>query len=1082
MRHLVFLLFFCSANFAYSQTTIELTEVLVKTRIATLELSTGQGEQDELSQSYQKVLRTIQQARDHEHSAADYSRELISAPEKERVILERLETLPVPETRQADSEWYDLLADELEVSLARARAELATLLASRGNLDRRLSSQEATEGQIRSRNNEISNLLREIPTQQLYINADASPSATEAVIWLRAATRLALNWEQRALEARLVSLPVRYSSYRAERAEVLRTIRLKEVDIELLEDIVELSRLQQSEDVRKELESLQSDSTILALTARANVELGDQLRVYSTEIAGVNDCRSRIRKLKVRLTERYASGRRRVEFASESVALGQILLVQLTDTVTDLEDIGSCDIPSKIGDLVIDRIAYEERLLKIGSVSAYITTLSREFPDAPKLTEAEQEQASEFVRTQRKLLTDVVALQTSYIDLIGNLEIRQTELQELGKEYQTFLTAYLLWVRSNPAVTLETLQAVPGEIADLAAALEDTRALLKPNVVGTLFTFLALIALFLSTKNISAWAISQNDRVGRPRDDSISITFAALFALGLLSMRWPLVILLLFELIGSSDSTLAAVLQSTLPAIAVMLFLMLFLKEACRQNGFASTHFNWRGDTCSLVHQEISWLIKSWLPLAAISTALYHFGDYAMEASLFRLSFFIIAVLTAWRVVRIDWQRGSQSPEGIHTLQKQGVRLRVMTLVLVALSLLICAAGYLHSAAMLVRGTMSTIWIIVGLLFLYEVFCRWSLVIKRRVRFRELVASLTSGPEQDNADEDRMALHDLSEATTKLLRTSIMLLGVFLLWYVWAPVFPVLSVLEQIVIWTSSSNNGGVTVSTDFSLTTLMGVVLFVGFIVLMARNVPALLELVLLQYESVSAGSRYTIITLTSYCIIGGGTIAIFSLLGFNWSELQWLVAALGVGIGFGLQEIVANFISGLIILFERPIRVGDIVTIGETDGTVTKIRIRATTLRDWNGKELVVPNKEFVTGRLLNWSLSDSNTRILITVGIAYGSDLEKALTLLETIVCSNEHVLKEPPPSIIMSEFGDNSLELIGRCFVGDAAFRLDAKSEIYRAIYRQFADVGIPIAFPQRDVHLDAAEPIRITLES
>ena len=136
---------------------------------------------------------------------------------------------------------------------------------------------------------------------------------------------------------------------------------------------------------------------------------------------------------------------------------------------------------------------------------------------------------------------------------------------------------------------------------------------------------------------------------------------------------------------------------------------------------------------------------------------------------------------------------------------------------------------------------------------------------------------------------------------------------------------------------------------------------------------------------------------SIGSYVIVGTGIVAALATLGLKWSQLQWLVAALGVGIGFGLQEIIANFISGLIILFERPIRVGDVVTVGDKDGTVTKIRIRATTILDFDGKELLVPNKEFITGRLLNWTLSDSNVRLVIPVGIAYGSDVEEALRIL-------------------------------------------------------------------------------------
>jgi len=179
-------------------------------------------------------------------------------------------------------------------------------------------------------------------------------------------------------------------------------------------------------------------------------------------------------------------------------------------------------------------------------------------------------------------------------------------------------------------------------------------------------------------------------------------------------------------------------------------------------------------------------------------------------------------------------------------------------------------------------------------------------------------------------------------------------------------------------------------------------------------------------------------------------------------------------------LQEIVANFISGLIILFERPIRVGDIVTVGDTDGIVTRIRIRATTIRTWDRKELLVPNKEFVTGRLLNWSLSDQITRLVINVGVAYGSDVQKAMRLISEAAEENHRVLRDPKPSVVFDGFGDNALSLTLRCFVGNVDDRLDTISEIHQAVNQKFNEAEIVIAFPQRDLHFDPRQPLEIVL--
>jgi potassium efflux system protein len=192
--------------------------------------------------------------------------------------------------------------------------------------------------------------------------------------------------------------------------------------------------------------------------------------------------------------------------------------------------------------------------------------------------------------------------------------------------------------------------------------------------------------------------------------------------------------------------------------------------------------------------------------------------------------------------------------------------------------------------------------------------------------------------------------------------------------------------------------------------------------------------------------------------------------------------VAALSVGIGFGLQEIVANFICGLILLFEQPIRVGDTVTVGETSGVVTRIRMRATTIRDWDRRELLVPNKEFITGRLLNWSLSDQLTRFDIVVGVAYGTNLKKAMEL--AIEAAQEHpdVLDDPAPFITFDEFGDNSLQLVLRCFMGSVDKRLTTSSQIRLAVNNKFNQAGIVIAFPQQDVHLDTSVPLEINVRS
>jgi potassium efflux system protein len=173
---------------------------------------------------------------------------------------------------------------------------------------------------------------------------------------------------------------------------------------------------------------------------------------------------------------------------------------------------------------------------------------------------------------------------------------------------------------------------------------------------------------------------------------------------------------------------------------------------------------------------------------------------------------------------------------------------------------------------------------------------------------------------------------------------------------------------------------------------------------------------------------------------------------------------------LGFGLQEIFANFVSGLIILFERPVRVGDVVTVDEVTGVISRIRMRATTITDWDRREFIVPNKEFITGRLLNWTLSDQVNRVVLNVGIAYGSDTRLAADLLMRIAKEHPLVLEEPPPRVTFEAFGDNSLNFVVRCYLPDLDNRLDVIHDLHMAVDAAFRRAGIEIAFPQRDIHI------------
>lgn len=256
----------------------------------------------------------------------------------------------------------------------------------------------------------------------------------------------------------------------------------------------------------------------------------------------------------------------------------------------------------------------------------------------------------------------------------------------------------------------------------------------------------------------------------------------------------------------------------------------------------------------------------------------------------------------------------------------------------------------------------------------------------------------------------------------------------------------------------------------SITLLNLLIAFIIVAVTYVLIRNLSGLLEAIFFSHIKLSQGTPYTITTLLTYLMIALGAISAFSMLGMSWNKLQWLFTALSVGLGFGMQEIFANFVSGIIILFERPMRIGDTITIGAFSGTVSKIRIRATTLVDFDGKEVIVPNKAFVTERLVNWALSSSATRLIVKVGVAYGSDLEKVKALLLQAALEDDKVLKDPTPRAYFLTFGESTLDHELRVYVEQLGDRNPTLDFLNRRIYELFNQNNIEIAFNQMDVFI------------
>lgn len=217
-------------------------------------------------------------------------------------------------------------------------------------------------------------------------------------------------------------------------------------------------------------------------------------------------------------------------------------------------------------------------------------------------------------------------------------------------------------------------------------------------------------------------------------------------------------------------------------------------------------------------------------------------------------------------------------------------------------------------------------------------------------------------------------------------------------------------------------------------------------------------------------SGLQYTLARMSQYILVVIGIFISFQFLGINMTGLAVIFGFLSVGIGFGLQNVTSNFISGLIVLFERPISVGDRVSVSDIEGDIEEINIRSTTVKTLDNISIIVPNSEFVSRNVINFSHGDTTYRLGIEVGVSYSSDLDKVLKALNEVAEESDHVLKNPGHDVHLRSFGDSSWDMKLLVWVPDVKKRYQIQNELNQAIVRKFAEFDIEIPFPQRDLHV------------
>lgn len=1091
----------------------------VQDRIAQIQAATDLPEatKTELLGLYRQTLDQLTVVENWEAKIQELQSGRERAPDLLKEIKARIEQLTARSTTQPT---LDVSPEDTVESLAQKLAGKEADLRAAQDAAKKLDEEAENRA---ARKTAIPDLLADANQRRERITKDLGtvpPAGTLAQVALARRTlllaqRAAVESEIKEYEEELRFYEARSAVLTARREEMRLTVAAAQAAVTAWQELVR-QRRQEEIERQKQLaeEELRRAPAALRELIESNAALTDEWETIGRRIKTLQERVKTVKELIDSLSKEFSALRKKDQ--EDPDALADVIGLEMRRKRQELVLLRSYE--RELRALKKESARAERRVWEIDEDVVALADLEAPVADkvseivkaAPQTDPAKITQRLEMLYTARR--DKLKQMQPDYLAYSEDLrELRAAESRLLAKaaQFQEFIDQHILWLRSaGPLYTARLPAEWRGQATHWLAIGRSLLLDVPSRPVVYFLATIVLVSLLAARRRIRALLRDVSQRVARPLSDSYRLTLRAGVCTVLLSLPWALLLWFVGWRVGASvdvtDATayeLAQAAASGLRVAALVLVTLSLLRNVCRAKGLAETHFRWEPRAVRLTRRNADWFRVIAVPVVFIVYATENHADSAWRASIGRMALIVGLVALSVFLQRL-FRPSAGVLAGRLRRQKTGwlYNLRHVWFVLAVGAPLVLAAvsaaGYHYTAVQFSEDLARTAGLGLGLLLIHAMLVRWLFVAqrrlaieqarKRRAAAEEARTAPPATPETLDLDEAKLDLVTIGDQTRQLLRGMAAFALFVGLWVIWADMLPALSFMRDIELWpytVTAAAVGGENAAPDSAAVATSGprveyitlahlamaiVIAVVTYI--LARNIPGLLEIAILQKLALDTGGRYAITALARYAIVVIGTILTFGSIGIGWSKVQWLVAAMTVGLGFGLQEIFANFVSGVMLLFERPIRIGDTVTVGEVTGTVARIRIRATTITDWDRKELVIPNKEFVTGQVINWTLSDSVIRIIIPVGIAYGSDTDLAEELLYKTAREASHVLAEPKPKVLFMGFGDSALNFELRVFVSNIDHFLSTRHLLHKAIDREFRKAGVVIAFPQRDVHV------------
>ncbi|MDY6943548.1 MAG: mechanosensitive ion channel [Pseudomonadota bacterium] len=1073
-------------------------------RITSLEAINSPTEDQKTDLSWLLLARDyIQKSVTSVDRTLDFLQTIQAAPTQLRAIETAL-AAPIPEDAvDFDSTSpLDRVASELETrrekleAARRTRAELEAETTRRYDRQNKISDEVAT---ARRRLDEINDMLP--------VAAEISGQMrTDARTWALWAEQLYLRHFLDELDQESKSYDVRRELLRSRRQLAERELLIADQRFKHMEQLANRLRTEAG------LEVMQAAGAASEAAANAHPLVREILfenQQLATEMADVLAISAQRSLDKQSLDARLNAVQRNFESTKEKVAqigLTDAIGLKLRNDLNQLPDLRRFTVQLKhsreeINRVQLRRMELEDRLLGLVDLKRVardrVENAGERIPDDQReqliasvyetLTEQKERYLNELIRAYDILFE-------KYLYPMMEAERRFVEVVE---QYKAFIDSRVLWIQSAPPLSLQDFGRGNRGLSWLAEGsswqrvFDGVQSDVQQQPVTVIAPFVLVLMLFAGRGRFRKTLVQLGDAKTKADEGRIVDTLRALAVTVFLAAPWPVLIYVVAWHIkeAGEDPIFAGALSSGLTAVAELLFAGLLLRRLGERHGVGEGHFQWRRSSLDLVRKQLIRFLPFALPLVFVVAVVLEQPTQSYRDSLGRYAFVLLMIGVAGLVFRLLHPRRGLPRYYLETHAGSWVdrlsSIWFLGVLLVPAGLAFASAGgYAYTAVQLALYWKATFWLLLAVSIGRAMLLRWLNIEERKLaveQWRKRMQSEEGGSiiapgdaERHGTAEPELNLTHVSTQTVRLLNSVVLLTIAVGVVFIWSEVFPAFKLLNDVVLWSSSfviSQDGtDVTSYVPITLASVLTALLILGMTVFISRNIPGLLEIAILQRLPFTPSARYAVTTIVRYVLVIVGLALAFGAIGIGWSKLHWLIAAITVGLGFGLQEIFANFVSGIIILFEQPVRVGDAVTVGNISGKIARIQMRATTITDWDRKELIIPNKEFVTGQIVNWSLSDTILRIVISVGIAYGSDTQKANDILLDVAKTNSNVLQEPPPSAFFARFGESSLDFELRVFIPTPDVLLDTRHQLLMEIDRKFREAKIEIAFPQRDIHI------------